>query len=100
MAHTTAMIFDADTIRSVVEHMNEDHHDACLCIARAFSPHRTAINAALLSFDSTGLDMRVTESDQATHSVRVVFDRSLTRESQIRGTLVAMTKSARASLNE
>lgn len=93
------MMFDEDTVRSVVEHMNEDHQDACLCIARAFGPHRTATNAVLSNFDSDGLDMQITKAGQTSHSARIAFDKPLTRDSQIRGMLVAMTKNARTILS-
>jgi len=97
---STVNYFDADTIRSVVEHMNEDHQDACLCIAKAFSPYPSAQSALLISFDSEGLDMTVTEAKKPSHPVRIAFDKPLARDNQIRGTLVAMTKRARALLSK
>ena len=93
------MEFDANTIQSVVEHMNQDHQDACLCIAKAFSPYSKAINALLSNLDSHGLDMSITDKQHLVHCVRISFDKPLTRESQIRGMLVAMTKQARLRLN-
>lgn len=95
-----SQIFDADSIQAVVEHMNEEHQDACLCIARAFSTYIAATSATLTGFDCDGLHMKVTDMHQMSHSVKVAFDKPLTRESQIRGILVAMTKRARATLND
>lgn len=93
------MKIDSDVVFSVVEHMNMDHKDACLCIAKAYSQHKHAIDAAMTSFDSEGLDMQVSDEQNNTHAVRIAFDKPLTRESQIRGMLVAMTKHARTILD-
>ncbi|MFK7855904.1 MAG: DUF2470 domain-containing protein [Granulosicoccus sp.] len=93
------MKIDADLINSVVEHMNMDHKDACLCITKAYSEHENAIDAAMTGFDSEGLDMQVSDEQHKTHLVRIPFDKPLTRENQIRGMLVAMTKHARTVLD-
>jgi len=93
------MKIDANMVRSVVEHMNTDHKDACLCITKAYSEHKSAVDAAMTSFDSEGMDMQVSDEQHKTHSVRIPFEKPLTRENQIRGMLVAMTKHARTVLD-
>ncbi|MFK7890758.1 MAG: DUF2470 domain-containing protein [Granulosicoccus sp.] len=93
-------------VSSVVDHMNTDHADACLDIARAYGPHRDAISATMLMVDACGMEFSIElpqELSDSTHRVavnaHVHFPKPLKRDSQIRGMLVAMTKSARSLLS-
>ncbi|ASJ75174.1 DUF2470 domain-containing protein [Granulosicoccus antarcticus] len=96
------LILDSKTVQSVVEHMNSDHADACLCIVRAFSEHIGAIDSQLIDLDSTGLLFHVsTHTDgkvQSSQSVRIDFTKPLREETQIRGALVGLTRMARQKL--
>lgn len=100
----TSLKLDRETISSVVDHMNTDHSDACLDIARAFGPHREVISATMLMFDANGMEFSIelpqensTQQDRV--HARVLFPKPLNRASQIRGMLVAMTNEARNLLS-
>lgn len=96
------LMLDSKTVQSVVEHMNSDHADACLCIVRAFSEHIAAIDSQLIDLDGTGLLFSVsTHPDceaQSYQSVKVEFIKPLREDAQIRGALVGLTRMARQKL--
>lgn len=101
------MQLNEDTVRSVVEHMNADHADACLLMVRAFTEHRRAQSAIMRTVDAHGLELDITcpsePNDaiaQGTVRVRVEFPKPLSKESQLRGMLVGLTKQAREKLAE
>lgn len=98
------MQFDTATVRSVIDHMNSDHRDACVLIVRAFTAHHDAADALLKSLDSSGVEFEVSENPEPTDGlipklqkaiIRVEFLKPLREESQIRGALVGLTKLAR-----
>lgn len=93
-------IFNESVINDVVEHMNDDHQDACLAIVHALSDHKTAVKATMLRMDSSGVDFAIVASTGEEKQVRVSFIKPITRASQIRGHLVALTKRARAALEQ
>lgn len=96
-----------DTVQSVVEHMNADHSDACLLMVRAFTDHRQAESAVLRIVDAQGLEFAVTPAqgqhtvteEAAALMVRIDFPKPLSKESQLRGMLIGMTKQARERLS-
>ena len=95
--------FDSVTVKSVVEHMNSDHADACLNIVRAFSENGdAAAHAQLIDMDRKGLifGVQTRESHGSTthQNVRVNFSKPLRNETQIRGALVGLTRQARQKL--
>lgn len=97
---------DSELASSVVNHMNTDHRDACLDIARAFGPYRDAISATMLIVDVSGMEFSIERPQKPSDShrqgpvhARVLFPKPLKRDSQIRGTLIAMAKSARSLLS-
>ena len=94
---------DAGTVRSVVEHMNSDHADACLAIVRAFSEHGVSVlQARLLDMDRQGLIFGIQVHDElgntSDQNVRVNFPKPLRTDAQIRGALVGLTRQARQKL--
>jgi putative heme iron utilization protein len=96
--------FDSATVTAVVAHMNDDHQDACLAIVRAYSNYTHAIGARMLSLDCQGMEFAVqvdshNSSITGLQTVRIPFGRTLQRDNQIRGLLVAMTRQARAQLS-
>lgn len=96
---------DPETNRSVVEHMNSDHADACLTIVRAFGGQADAvIQAKLIDLDRQGLLFQIRTHaghESANHeSVRVDFLKPLRTEAQIRGALVGLTQQARRKLED
>ena len=87
-----------DMVEGVVAHMNEDHSDACLAIVEALSSVKTPRNAIMQSIDVDGAVFHATTAEGTSHIVRVPFDKRISRDSQVRGHLVALTKRARAIL--
>lgn len=90
---------DEATTRGVVEHMNSDHPDACLAIVQALAECPDATQATMLAMDAKGADFLTLLANTQKLTLRVTFDKPITRNSQIRGHLVALTKRARAMLN-
>ena len=91
---------DDAMLASVISHMNEDHSDACLAIAKSIGGYRNSHRATMQSMDANGADFLVVDEDNSEHTITVLFDKPVSRNSQIRGHLVALTKRARAILNE
>ena len=91
---------DSAMVEGVVEHMNEDHGDACLAIVQALGGINSPLAATMLSIDAGGADFQVTTEKEKSHTVRVPFDKPISRDSQVRGHLVALTKRSRAILAE
>lgn len=102
-----AETFDNATVMAVVAHMNDDHPDACLAIVRAYSTHTYARAAIMLTMDNQSMEFEVQMDDVDTRNpaesgsqtVRIPFAKTLRRDNQIRGQLVAMTRQARAQLS-
>lgn len=84
-----------EMISGVVEHMNDDHADACLVIAQTLGGKPAATTAIMASIDSLGVDFIVQLLNAGKENVRVNFEKPVTRDAQMRGHLVAMTKRAR-----
>lgn len=92
-------IINADTIQSVVEHMNDDHADACLRIVQTLGDKPTALAASMTGMDESGVDFSARVSDSENQQVRVVFDKAVSEESQIRARIVALAKRAKLIQN-
>ena len=80
-----------------VRHLNEDHADALLAMAQAFSGHTDATAAVCLRADRYGLDLGVTTPRGATSS-RVGFAAPITEPDGLRAATVELTHRARAAL--
>ncbi|MFK7995425.1 MAG: DUF2470 domain-containing protein [Granulosicoccus sp.] len=93
-------ICDNEVVKSVLEHMNEDHHDACLVITQALGNCDDAVHSTIVGMDASGVDFSAALQNGQTQKIRVEFSKPITRDSQIRGHLVALTKRARAILEE
>ncbi len=95
------MQFDADTIAAVVEHMNQDHSDACLTIVQAYCEFSSVTSATLHTFDNVAMEFIVLtddSTDSKTVKRRICFPKPLRQAGQIRGAIVGLTKSARQLL--
>ena len=86
---------DDNMINDVVQHMNEDHADACLAIVHALGGIPEASSARMTGMDATAVEFSATLSDNRFMHIRVRFDKPITHARQIRGHLVSMTKRAR-----
>jgi len=52
-------VVDSDIVQGVVEHMNDDHSDACLVIVRALGNQPNATHATMQWMDAEGADFQV-----------------------------------------
>ncbi|HCT81278.1 MAG TPA: hypothetical protein DGT23_32875 [Micromonosporaceae bacterium] len=75
--------FSADVIAQIMEHMNDDHAEDSLLIARTLGGRPEATAAAMTGMDADGIDFKVTLSGGA-EAVRVPFARRLTERPQVR----------------
>jgi putative heme iron utilization protein len=83
----------ADSAISIIQHMNADHGDALILLARAFVGIE-AQEAAMTSVDRLGFHVRLKTQD-GTRGTRIAFPREVTTLSEAREVLVDMTAQAR-----
>ena len=83
----------ADAAEGIVEHMNRDHADALLTLARAHADTE-AEDATVLSVDRLGLRVRV-RSGGRLHGARIAFPREVVTAEQCRAVLIEMIRAAR-----
>lgn len=89
--------FDEATIAGVTRHMNEDHADDTLLIARALGNRPDATAAIMVGLDNDGGDYEVTSS-AGTETIRIPWKRRLTERIEIRQEIVRMYDAACAAL--
>lgn len=85
----------------IIGHMNEDHADANLAYARAFTRATNATAARMTAVDRYGFDLMVDwQGDDATRTqpARVAFDEEVASPTEARKALVALVKAARDTL--
>jgi hypothetical protein len=83
----------ADAAEGILEHMNRDHTDALLTLARAHGD-AAAEEATMLSVDRLGFRVRV-RSGERLHAARISFPREVTTAEECRSTLIEMIRDAR-----
>ena len=81
---------------SAVTHLNEDHADALLVIARALGGYPDATAAHCSGLDRRGIDLAV-HTPRGRAATRVGFGQALTESSQLRAATVELTHRARAA---
>jgi putative heme iron utilization protein len=84
----------ATSSASAVAHLNDDHADALLVIARALAGHPDATAARCTGLDRYGVDLTV-HTPRGRAPARVAFDGALDDASQLRAATVALTRRAR-----
>ena len=77
----------------IMEHMNADHKDALILLAKRFAGIE-ATEAAMTSVDRLGFNVRVKAQD-GVHGARISFLREVTNPTQTREVFVEMVKQAR-----
>jgi heme iron utilization protein len=85
----------ADAAQAIIQHMNADHADALLLIARRFAGE-AATEASMTSVDRLGFHLRLKTGDTV-HGRRVAFLREARSKDEARAVLVEMTREARSS---
>jgi hypothetical protein len=94
MPHT----FDDDALTGVLGHMNSDHVDDNLLIARAFGD-AGATGSTMTGFDGDGGDWSITGADGAATSLRVPWPGgAITERREVRREIVALYDEACARL--
>jgi heme iron utilization protein len=84
----------AEFASGIIQHMNTDHVDALLLIARRFAGE-AADEAAMTGVDRLGFHLRL-RSGNRIHGRRVAFLREVTNSDAARGVLTEMARQARS----
>lgn len=95
MPHT----FEPSVIEAVLRHMNSDHTDDNVLIARAFGPYENVIGATMIGFDGDGADWVVYEHDGTAQPLRVAWPSGpISERPAVRREVVALYDQACARL--
>ena len=84
----------AEVAPGIIQHMNADHADALLLIARRFAGE-AADEAAMTSVDRLGFHLRLRSGDRI-HGRRVAFLREVRSGDEARSVLTEMVRQARS----
>ncbi len=85
----------ADAATDIIQHMNTDHGDALILLARAFTGIESQ-QVAMTSVDRLGFHVRLKTQD-ATRGARIAFLREVSSPAEARNVLVDMVAQARQS---
>lgn len=85
----------ADSAAEIIQHMNADHQDALVLLARAFAGMESQ-EAAMMSVDRLGFHLRLKTKD-GMRGTRIAFLREVSGPIETREVLIAMMKQARQS---
>lgn len=83
----------ADASAAIIEHMNADHADSLILLARVLAGIE-AREAAMTSVDRLGFHLRLTTAEKVT-GTRIAFSREVTDAAKAREVLVEMVQQAR-----
>jgi heme iron utilization protein len=83
----------ADAAAGIIEHMNADHKDALILLARAFAAVESE-EAAMTSVDRLGFHVRL-KTPEGMRGIRIAFLREARTATETRKVLVEMTQQAR-----
>ena len=84
----------ADSMSEIIQHMNADHKDALVLLAREFA-HIDAIEAAMTAVDRLGFHVRLRIQD-GMRGARIAFSREVSDPAETRKVLVEMVRQARS----
>ena len=87
----------ADAAEAIIEHMNDDHADALVAYAKAFTRANEAEQAQMTGIDRYGFEMSVV-TERGPRPARIAFDEPIASSEEARSVLVALVKKARAKL--
>ena len=83
----------ADAAADIIEHMNRDHADALVTLARVLAA-TPADEASMVSVDRLGFKLRITSGPRL-HSARIPFPREVTTSEECRAVFIEMLRAAR-----
>ena len=83
----------ADSVGGILQHMNADHKEALVLVARA-AGHPEVEQATMTAIDRLGVHLRL-QSGERVHGARVGFPREVRSTAEVRTVLVQMVHNAR-----
>ena len=86
----------AEHAAGIVSHMNEDHADACVAYARAFTRAKEAPEATMVGVDRYGFELSVA-TEKGPRPARIAIDDEVPTPVEARKALVALVHRARQS---
>jgi heme iron utilization protein len=84
----------ADSMDAIIQHMNADHKDALVILARKFA-HIDSMEATMTTVDRLGFHVRLRTPD-GMRGARIAFLREVSNPAEARKVLVEMVKQARS----
>lgn len=87
----------APSAEGIIGHMNADHADANLAYAKAFTRATDATAARMTAVDRYGFDLMV-DTPAGSKPARIAFEAPVTTPEEVRKSVVALLKKARAKL--
>jgi putative heme iron utilization protein len=81
----------------IIEHMNDDHADALVAYARAFTRASEATDAVMMGVDRYGFELSV-ETEKGRRPARIAFPEPITTPADARQAMIDLLKTARAKL--
>jgi hypothetical protein len=92
-------VFDPQVVTAVLAHMNDDHRDDNVLIARAFSPLPDVIHSTMTTFDGETGQWHVITADGAEDVIRVPWPGgAISERPHVRREIVALYDAACARL--
>jgi putative heme iron utilization protein len=85
----------ADSMSEIIQHMNADHKDALVLLAREFA-RIDATEAAMTAVDRLGFHVRLLTQD-GMRGARIAFSREVSNPAETRKVLVEMVRQARST---
>lgn len=87
----------APNVPDAISHLNSDHADALLVMARALSKHADSTAAECVEIDRYGLDLNL-DTPAGPRSTRIDFDRTVETPDGLRAATVELTRRAQETL--
>lgn len=84
----------ADSMAEIIQHMNTDHQDALVTLARTFA-HIDSMEATMTTVDRLGFHVRLKTPD-GVRGARIAFLQEVRNATETRRVLVEMVKQARS----
>jgi len=84
----------ADSMAEIIQHMNADHKDALVLLARQFA-HVNSTEATMTTVDRLGFHVRLRTPD-GMRGARIAFLREVSNAAETRKVLVEMVQQARS----
>jgi heme iron utilization protein len=86
----------ADSMAEIIQHMNADHRDALVMLARTFA-HIDSAEATMTAVDRLGFHVRL-KTAEGMRGARIAFLREVSSQGETRKVLVEMVQQARSQL--